>query len=136
VILTPRGGALQKLLPPFLLGAGGPVGSGRQGLGWVAYDDALALVSRNSSAASANGPYNVVAPQPIVQRAFARELGAVLRRPAFLPLPGAAVSALFGEMGRTILLRGPLVVPRRLEEEGFRWRQPTLEGALRHLLGR
>ncbi|QDU83850.1 Epimerase family protein [Planctomycetes bacterium Pla163] len=136
VVLTPRGGALQKLLPPFLLGAGGPVGSGRQGLCWVAYDDALAALLFLLTSANASGPYNVVAPEPIVQRAFARELGSVLGRPAFLPLPGFAVSALFGEMGRTILLRGPLVVPRRLEDEGFRWRRPTLEGALRHLLGR
>lgn len=136
VILSPAGGALAKLVPPFLMGAGGPVGTGRQGLCWVAYDDALAALLFLLTSEAASGPFNVVAPEPIVQRAFARELGSVLHRPAFLPLPGVAISALFGELGRTLLLRGPLVVPRRLEEAGFRWRLPTLDGALRHLLGR
>lgn len=136
VVLSPRGGALGKLLLPFKLGAGGPVGSGRQGLCWVAFDDALAAVLHLLTDDRASGPFNVVAPEPITQRDFARCLGRVLRRPAVAPLPAFVVSALFGEMGRTILLRGPMVVPRALEERGFRFRHPDLEGALRHLLGR
>ena len=136
VILNPKGGALDKLLLPFQLGAGGPVGSGRQGLCWVAYDDVLAAVLRLVTDADARGPFNVVAPEPLRQREFAKVLGRVLRRPSFAPLPGFAVSALFGEMGRTVLLRGPLVVPRALREIGFTFRHPDLEGALRHLLGR
>lgn len=136
IVLTPKGGALAKMLLPFKLGLGGPVGSGRQGLGWIAYDDALAAFLFLLTDPGAEGPFNVVAPEPIRQREFARVLGRVLRRPAIAPLPGFAVSALFGELGRTLLLRGPLVVPKRLEERGFRHRHGDLEGALRHVLGR
>ncbi|MEZ5980505.1 MAG: TIGR01777 family oxidoreductase [Planctomycetota bacterium] len=135
VVLTPSGGALAKMLPAFRLGVGGRVGDGRQWLTWVAYDDVLAAFHRALCDERLAGPVVVAAPEPIQQRDFARTLGRVLHRPAIAPLPGPVVGALFGEMGRTLLLRGPRAVPGRLMEGGFRHRHPDLEGALRHLLG-
>lgn len=136
VVLSARGGALAKMLPAFRLGAGGPMGGGRQGMSWVALDDVLGAVLFALDARELSGPVNVVAPNSLPQRAFARTLGRVLRRPAIWPLPAAAVSLLFGEMGREALLAGSFVAPRKLLGAGFRFRHPDLEGALRFELGR
>jgi hypothetical protein len=136
VVLDPRGGALAKMLPPFLMGAGGPVGSGRQPLPWIALDDVLGALLHALSDERLRGPVNLVAPQTPTQREFARVLGRVLGRPAFAPLPAPAVRLLFGEMGETLLLRGARVAPAVLAAHGFRHRFAGLEAALRHLLGR
>jgi len=135
VVLDPRGGALAKMLPPFLVGAGGPVGSGRQPLPWIALDDVLAALLFALTDESVHGPVNVVAPHTPTQHEFAKVLGRVLGRPAFAPLPAAAVRLLFGEMGETLLLRGARVAPAVLAAHGFRHRFASLEAALRHLLG-
>lgn len=136
VVLSPAGGALARMLTPFSLGLGGPIGGGRQGMSWVALDDALYACARAITDERLRGPVNVVAPQPVTQREFAATLGAVLGRPAVLPLPAPVVRLLFGELGERALLEGALVKPRRLEEVGFRFELPTLASALRHLLGR
>lgn len=136
VVLDPRGGALAKMLPPFLVGAGGPVGTGRQPLPWIALDDVLAALLLALTDERVRGPVNLVAPHTPTQHEFAKVLGRVLGRPAFVPLPAPVVGLLFGEMGETLLLRGARVEPAVLAAHGFRHRFEGLEGALRHLLGR
>lgn len=136
VVLSSAGGALARMLPAFRAGAGGPVGSGRQFLSWIGRDDAVGAVHFVLFRSALAGAVNVVSPRPATSASFARELGRVLRRPAILPLPAAVVRSLFGEMGRELLLSGQRVVPRRLQEAGFAFRQPTIEDALRFELGR
>lgn len=134
VVLSADGGALHKMLTPFRAGLGGPIGGGKQPFPWVAIDDAILAIVRLISDESLAGPVNVVAPERSSQADFARALGRVLGRPAFVPLPRFAVKALFGEMGETVLLGGVAAVPRRLLDAGFGFSQGELYAALRHLL--
>jgi len=136
IVLTPRGGALARLLPVFQLGLGGPVGNGRQYWSWVGLDDAVAALERMLVDRAFAGAYNVVTPHPVTNSEFTRILGRVLHRPAVLRIPAPLVRLGFGEMGEAMLLSGARVLPRRLEQSGFVFHQPTLESALRHLLGR
>lgn len=135
VVLDRAGGALAKMLPAFRLGAGGPIGSGRQGFSWIGIDDAVAAILFAIDRADLDGPVNVTAPAPVSQREFARTLGKVLRRPALVPLPAFVVRALFGEMGTEMLLSGAFVVPRRLLDAGFAFRHADCESAVRRALG-
>jgi uncharacterized protein (TIGR01777 family) len=136
IVLAAAGGALAKMLPPFLMGAGGPVGGGKQVMSWIALDDLLGAIEFALLRESLSGPVNAVGPEPLGQAAFARGLGHVLGRPAFAPLPAFTVKLLFGEMGRELLLAGQRVHPRALEAAGFRFRHRTLQSALRFELGR
>ena len=136
VVLSRRGGLLAKLLPPFSLGLGGPVGSGRQAMPWIHLDDLLGSILWSIRRSDLRGPVNAVAPQAIDNRAFGRILGRVLRRPAIAPLPAFAVKALFGRMGRELLLAGAPVAPARLQASGFEFFHGDLEAALRFELGR
>jgi uncharacterized protein (TIGR01777 family) len=129
VVLSPRGGALEKMLPFFKLGVGGPVAGGRQFLPWVHLDDVVGGATWCLDS-EVEGPVNVTAPEPVTNREFSKTLGRVLRRPAFLPVPGLAVKALYGQMA-TIVTTGQRVVPNRLTELGYRFRRPDLEDALR-----
>jgi hypothetical protein len=135
VVLSASGGALAKMRPAFSLGLGGPVGGGRQGLSWIALDDLVRALHHLMREESVEGPVNLVAPQPVSQRDFARELGRVLRRPAVLPLPAAAVKLLFGRMGEEVLLSGCFALPRRLTESGFSFDFPDLPSALARVVG-
>ena len=136
VVLTSAGGALGLMLPAFRAGAGGPMGDGRQWMSWVALDDVLGAVLKALTDERLSGPVNVVAPEPVTNREFAKTLGHVLRRPAVVPLPAAAVSQVFGDMGREFLLAGQRVRPQALEEAGFSFDYPLLEDALRFELGK
>jgi uncharacterized protein (TIGR01777 family) len=136
LVLSARGGALGAMLPAFRLGAGGPVGGGRQWQSWIQLDDLVDVLHRAVMDPALAGPLNAVAPAAVRQREFAATLGRVLRRPAWAPLPGFAVSLLFGEMGRDLLLGGIRVAPQRLAAAGFAWRFTDLEAALRFELGR
>lgn len=136
VILTPAGGALAKMLPPFRLGAGGVVGSGRQMMSWISLDDAVDAVLHCLASPSLSGPINVTAPSACTNRELTRALGRILRRPTIAPLPAPVVRLLFGEMGEAMLLASTDVAPRRLVASGFEYRHPKLDGALSHLLGR
>ena len=136
LVMTPRGGALARLLPPFRLGLGGPLGDGRAWWSWVAFDDVIAVLERLLVDEGLAGPINVVAPGAVTNREFARILGQVLGRPARLPVPALALRALFGEMADGALLASARVRPARLEAVGYPFRHPGLEPALRHLLGR
>jgi uncharacterized protein (TIGR01777 family) len=136
IVIAAAGGALAKMRLPFQLGAGGPIGSGRQGMSWIALDDligALAFCMMNTGIA---GAVNGVAPHALPQRGFARVLGRVLHRPAVAPLPAFVVRAMFGEMGQRLLLEGAFVRPAVLESQGYRFAYPSLEQALRLELGR
>jgi len=135
VVLAPRDGALAKMLPPFRLGLGGPIGSGQQVMSWVALEDVVGAYHHAAFDDALAGPVNLVAPGAVTSAAFAHGLGTVLHRPAFLPLPALAVEAAFGEMGRELLLQGQRAQPAKLEAAGFRFAFPDLEGALRHELG-
>ena len=134
IILTPRGGALAKLLTPFSLGVGGRVGDGRQYWSWITLEDAVAAMLFALEAPGLSGPVNLVAPGTVPNRELAAALGRVLHRPSFLPLPRFAVRVLLGEMGREMLLGSARVHPERLLAAGFLFRHPQIEPALRELL--
>jgi uncharacterized protein len=129
VVLSEQGGALEKMLPFFKLGIGGPVAGGKQYVPWVHLDDVVgALVACIDGDLS--GPVNVTAAEPATNRELSKALGKVLKRPAFAPVPGLAVEALYGEMAM-IVTTGQRAVPARLEQSGYRFRRPSLEAALR-----
>jgi uncharacterized protein len=130
VVIAPEGGALQKMLPFFKLGIGGPVAGGRQYVPWVHMDDVIGAILFCLDTETASGPVNVTAPEPVTNRELSRTLGRVLRRPAFAPVPAFAVKALYGEMAM-IVTTGQRVVPGRLMELGYEFREPDLEKALR-----
>ena len=130
VVLSPEGGALEKMLPFFKLGIGGPVAGGRQYVPWVHLDDVVGAIVFSLDTAEVSGPLNVTAPEPVTNKELSRTLGRVLRRPAFAPVPALAVKALYGEMA-TVVTTGQRAVPARLMELGYEFRQPDLESALR-----
>jgi uncharacterized protein (TIGR01777 family) len=135
VVLSPAGGALGTMLPLFRLGLAGRVGSGRQAFSWVAIDDVVGAIVHAIGAETLSGPVNVTSPNPVTNAEFTRTLAHVLRRPAILPAPAFAVRAALGQFSQEIL-GGARVLPTRLEESGYTFRDPELEPALRHLLGR
>jgi len=130
VVLSSDGGALEKMLPPFKLGVGGPVAGGGQYVPWVHLDDVVGAMLHVLDDERAHGPVNVCAPRPVTNKELSKALGHVLRRPAFAPVPAFAVKLLYGEMAE-IVTKGQRVVPRRLEELGYEFRRPQLEDALR-----
>jgi uncharacterized protein len=134
VVLTPRSGALAKMLPAFKLGLGGPVGSGNQYLSWITLDDCLNAILHALDTPSLTGPVNITAPTPVTNREFAKVLGKTLGRPAVVTVPSFALRMAFGVEGAAMLQSGQRVVPVRLLESGFRFGYDTLEPALRHLL--
>jgi uncharacterized protein (TIGR01777 family) len=145
IVLHPSGGALKTMLLPFRFGVGGPLGSGRQYWSWIHLHDWVALVAwlaesaRQPVADATAGPrvsaYNATAPHPVTNAEFARTLGRVLHRPALLPAPGFALRIVLGEFSQ-FLTTGARVLPARAEREGFSFRYPHLEGALKELLAR
>lgn len=136
VILSARGGALARMVPPFRLGLGGPLGNGRQWMSFIALDDVLGIVARALTDDALRGAINAVAPEPVTNADFTRTLARVLGRPAFLAMPSFAARLAFGGVADELLLASQRVLPRKLLERGHTWGWPTLEGALRHLLGR
>lgn len=136
VVVSARGGAVGAMKLPFLFGAGGPIGDGRQGMPWIHIDDVLAGVAWLISHHSISGGVNFVAPEQTTQREFAQTMGTVLHRPAFLPFPKFAVGALLGQMGEDLLLGGQFLEPMKLRESGFQYDFPTLKSALDFEFGR
>ena len=134
VILAKNGGALPRIVLPFRFGAGGPIGSGRQWMSWIALEDVMGIVGFALGNAKTSGPFNVVAPEPVQNVEFAQVLGRVLRRPAIFPTPGFMLKLALGEMADALLLSSQRVLPRRIEEAGYRFAQPELPGALRSVL--
>lgn len=136
LVLSPRGGALAKLLLPFRMGAGGRVGSGRQWVSWIGLADAVGAIMHALATEALAGPVNLAAPAPVTNAELTETLARVLRRPAIVPIPAFALRLVFGEMGEATLLASQRMRARRLLESGYRFRYPTLEPALRHELGR
>jgi len=136
VVLSPRGGALARMLLPFKMGVGGKVGSGTQFLSWITLDDAVAALHHALATDSLAGPVNFVTPSPATNIDFTKALGAVLHRPTVLPLPAFAARLVFGQLADELLLAGQYAVPKALAASGYRWLHPELEPALRHVLGR
>jgi uncharacterized protein len=135
VVLSPRGGALEKLLLPFRMGVGGPIGSGRQWMSWISLHDHVRAIEHAMTTETLGGPVNLVAPNPVTNAEFATTLGRVLTRPALVPVPSFALELLYGEMARATILSGQRVLPRALVRSGFVHAHPTLEQALRFELG-
>jgi uncharacterized protein (TIGR01777 family) len=136
VVLSPKGGALAKMMTPFKMGVGGRIGSGRQWMSWVSIDDAVGAVAHALHYARVDGPVNVVAPNPVTNAQFTKSLGRALGRPTILPMPAFAARLAFGEMAEALLLGGQRVTPAKLQAAGYEFRHPNLDGALRLLLPR
>lgn len=133
VVLTRRGGILERLLTPFRLGVGGRVGSGRQWWSWVALDD-LVEAYRFALAGELTGAVNLLSPNPVTNVQFTRALGRALRRPTIFPFPAVAARAVFGEMGEEVLLGSQRALPKRLVDAGFAFRHGELAEALTRAL--
>ncbi len=131
VVLSRDGGALPRMAMPFKLFAGGPIGGGKQPFPWIHIEDEvraiLWLVEQGGS-----GPYNLSGPHPLSNAEFSKALGKAMRRPSIMPVPAFALKTLFGEMS-TVVLEGQRAVPHRLLAEGFQFRYPDAEAALRDL---
>lgn len=133
IVLEKGGGALGKMLLPFQLGLGGPLGSGRQWMSWIHREDLIQLIHFLMEKSGAHGAVNATAPEPTPMKEFARMLGRVLQRPAFLPVPEFVLKILLGEMA-DLLLKGQRVLPKRALELGYRFQFPKLEQALKEIL--
>jgi uncharacterized protein (TIGR01777 family) len=131
IVLSPRGGALARLLPIFRLGAGGPIGGGRQWMSWIGLADHVRAMEHALVTDSLHGPANLVAPNPVTNADLTTTLGRVLVRPALVPVPAFALRLLYGEMANATLLAGQRALPKALAASGFEFAEPTLEGALR-----
>lgn len=133
VVLGKDGGALKKILPPFYLGLGGKVGSGKQIFSWVHIEDVIRSFNYMIQN-DANGVFNVTAPNPITNEEFTITVGKILNRPTIFGMPKKIVSIVFGEMGEALLLKGAKVIPKRLENNGFKFKYKTINSALIDIL--
>ncbi len=136
LVLDREGGALPRLLAPFRLFAGGPLGSGAQYVSWIHLDDWVGMVSQAIADTAIDGAVNATAPTPVTNREFARTVAAVLGRPAWLTAPAVALRALLGEMADALLLGGQRATPARMLALGFRFRYSELRPALESVLRR
>ena len=137
IVQSPRGGTLKLMRPLFSAGLGGRLGDGRQWLSWIGIDDLVDVYHRALWDTALSGPVNAVAPQPVRNTEYTDTLAHVLRRPAVLPVPSLGPRLLLGEQGaRELACASQRVIPDQLSQSGHRFRQPDLDQALRHLLGR
>lgn len=136
VVLTPEGGALERMFLPFVLGLGTRLSHGRQYMSWISMDDALGGILHLLESGSVHGAVNLSAPNPVTNREFTRTLGKVLSRPAFFVIPRLVAALLWGDMGKETLLASARVMPKKLLDSGFVFNHTRLEPALRHVLGR
>jgi uncharacterized protein len=129
IVLSSGGGALAKMLPPFKLGAGGPVAGGKQYMPWIHLDDVVGIYVAALDDAAWQGPVNATAPEPVTNAEFSKALGRALHRPAIAPVPGFAIRALYGEMA-TIVTTGQRALPRAALDRGYAFAHPDLDEAL------
>lgn len=135
IVLAPDGGAFPRMLPPFRLGLGGPLGNGRQWMPWIHVDDVVGLLLHAARTEAVDGPMNVVAPNPVTNKVFTKTLGQTLRRPALLPVPRFGLRAAFGEMSQ-ILMASQRALPKVAQDTGYGFRYPELRPALDACLGK
>ncbi|HKE84293.1 MAG TPA: TIGR01777 family oxidoreductase [Vicinamibacterales bacterium] len=133
LVLSRQGGALSQLALPFRLFVGGPAGTGRQYMSWIHIDDWVAMVRWALTTTTVSGPLNLTAPSPVTNTEFARTLGRVLGRPAFMRAPAFALKIVLGEMADGLILEGQRVLPARAEALKYGFKYSTLEPALRAL---
>lgn len=137
IVLSPRGGALKKMLLPFKMGVGGIIGTGRQWYSWISLDDCVGALCMLIENEDASGPINLVAPRPETNRDFTKVLGKVLKRPTILPMPTFAARLAFSrKMADETILTGARAEPRRLTDLGYEFQHPELEEALRNMVGK
>ncbi|MBF0241532.1 MAG: TIGR01777 family protein [Desulfamplus sp.] len=136
VVLTPAGGALERLLPAFMVGLGAQIGSGNQYMSWISMDDLIYALYHIVQQQEIDGAINLISPNPVTNKEFTATLADVLSRPAPFKIPEKLIHILWGKMGEEILLASTRVVPEKLVGSGFRFSYPKLEEALRHLIGK
>ena len=134
IVLSPKGGALGKMLTPFKLGVGGKIGDGQQWMSWIDVQDMVGAIHHVLKGDLLQGPVNMVAPKPVTNAEFTQTLASVLSRPAIFPVPAFIVKAAFGEMGETVLLGSQRVEPTQLVMSGYPFRFSTLRASLENLL--
>lgn len=133
IVLGPKGGALARMLPPFELFGGGPIGTGKQWVPWVHRDDLVNLIIQILTQPSMEGVFNATSPNPQRMTDFSKTLGSVIKRPSWLPVPGFALELLLGEAAQ-VVLEGQNVQPKKTIASGFQFKYPTLKGALEEIL--
>ena len=134
VVLSSRGGILAHIKPPFLMGLGGKIGTGRQYMSWITREDLVSIIQYILETEEIIGPINAVSPQPVTNKYFTQSLGTALNRPTLFSVPSVVIRSLLGEMGKDLMLASTRVQPQILEENGFSFRYPDLTEALDHLL--
>jgi uncharacterized protein (TIGR01777 family) len=136
IVLGEKGGALAKMLTPFYLGAGAPLGSGRQYMPWIHIEDLVRMMLFAAEHEQVHGPLNGSAPSPVTNREFTKALGRALQRPTFMPpIPRFMLRLMFGEFGN-ILLTSQRAIPKAVEQAGFKFDYPELEPALQSIFKR
>jgi uncharacterized protein (TIGR01777 family) len=134
IVLSADGGALKQMLPPFRMGLGGKIGSGRQWMSWIDLCDEIGAIRHILTNESLRGPVNSVSPHPVTNAEFTKTLASVLSRPAIFPMPAFAARLVFGQMGEELLLGSQKVEPAKLAASGYLFRKPNLRGALESIL--
>ena len=134
IVLSKKGGALKKMLPPFKFGGCGILGSGNQYMSWISLEDEINAIIFILNNSSLSGPINLTAPHPVNNKEFTKILGEVLKRPTILPLPSFIARFLFGEMADAILLTGNRVLPNKLIDAGFTFTHSKLDEALKDII--
>ena len=129
LVIGDDGGFLKRMLPPFKLGLGGPIGNGEQWMSWVHRTDLIAIIEMLLESNTIDGIFNASSPEPVTNKEFSKTLGQVLNRPAILPIPAFVLKILLGEMAE-LLLGGQRVLPKRLEQAGFEFKFKSLKQAL------
>ena len=132
-IILGNGGALGKMITPFKLFAGGPIGTGQQWFSWIHLDDIVSLIIQALTKSTMEGLYNGTAPQPVSMNDLSTTMGKVMNRPSWLPVPGFAIEAILGD-GAKVVLEGQQVLPKRTLESGFEYQYPNLQSALTQIL--
>jgi len=136
IVLSPKGGALGKMLTPFKMGVGGKIGDGRQWMSWIDVQDMVGAIHHVLKSDLLEGPVNMVAPKPVTNEEFTKTLASALSRPAIFPLPAFVVKLAFGEMGETVLLGSQRVEPTQLVMSGYPFRFSSLRASLENILKR
>jgi hypothetical protein len=136
IVLSPKGGALAKMLTPFRMGLGGNIGNGRQWMSWIDVEDMVGAILHILKTDLVRGPVNMVAPKPVTNAEFTKTLASVLSRPVIFPVPSFVVKLAFGEMGKTVLLAGQRVEPVKLVTSGCPFRFSELRASLENTLKR
>lgn len=132
VVLDRAGGALKKMLTPFKMFVGGPIGSGKQYVSWIHHEDMVGLILFALDTAAASGPLNATAPNPLTNKDFSKALGRALHRPSFMPTPSFMLRVMLGEVAG-VITTGQRVIPKKALDLGYKFRFPEIDAALADL---